>query len=197
MTRWLIVFALAFTHSSMAVAKEKVTSIEVYKNNRTMFLLNGEKIVGAYGVRLSYKYNNPTFRPGPKRLQGDNQTPEGKYKIIEKRDYEWSQFKKSLLISYPSPKDILWGQENGYSKEELGSHILIHGNSKRVHPTLKNFFLKYMSWYFESEEEIYDFFVKNIFPKFDWTNGCIAVTDEEMDAIYQMVPVGTPIVIHP
>ena len=99
---------------------------------------------------------------GPKERQGDNKTPEGTY-IIDSRNSN-SGYHLSLHISYPNEKDKMRAKELGVSP---GGDIMIHG--------IKNG----LSWVGASHAEL------------DWTKGCIAVTDEEMEEIYELVPNGT------
>jgi outer membrane protein assembly factor BamD (BamD/ComL family) len=105
---------------------------------------------------------------GPKERQGDNKTPEGTY-IIDSRNGN-SDYHLSLHISYPNEKDKMRAKELGVSP---GGDIMIHG--------IKNGF----SLAGASHAEV------------DWTKGCIAVTDEEMDEIYKFVPNGTIVEIRP
>ena len=105
---------------------------------------------------------------GPKERQGDNKTPEGTY-IIDSRNRD-SDYHLSLHISYPNEKDKMRAKELGVSP---GGDIMIHG--------IKNGF----SWAGTSHAEV------------DWTKGCIAVTDEEMEEIYKLVPNGTIVEIRP
>ena len=99
---------------------------------------------------------------GPKERQGDNKTPEGTY-IIDSRNKD-SQYHLSLHISYPSERDKKRAKVLGVSP---GGDVMIHG--------IKNG-LSYVGS-FHSE--------------FDWTKGCIAVTDEEIEEIDKLVPNGT------
>ena len=105
---------------------------------------------------------------GPKERQGDNKTPEGIYRIDSRNKN--SQFHLSLHISYPNEKDKKRARELGVSP---GGDIMIHG--------IKNG----LSWVGEQHAEI------------DWTKGCIAVTDEEIEEIDKMVPIGTVVEIRP
>ena len=105
---------------------------------------------------------------GPKERQGDNKTPEGFY-IIDSRNRK-SGFYLSLHISYPNEKDKRRAKELGVSP---GGDIMIHG--------IKNGF----SWVGASHSNT------------DWTNGCIAVTNEEMEEIFKLVPNGTIVEIRP
>jgi L,D-peptidoglycan transpeptidase YkuD (ErfK/YbiS/YcfS/YnhG family) len=105
---------------------------------------------------------------GPKERQGDNKTPEGTY-IIDSRNRD-SGYHLSLHISYPNEKDKMRAKELGVSP---GGDIMIHG--------IKNG----LSWVGASHAEV------------DWTKGCIAVTDEEMEEIDKLVPDGTIVEIRP
>ena len=105
---------------------------------------------------------------GPKERQGDNKTPEGTYKIDSRnRD---SRYHCSLHISYPNERDKKRAKEQGVS---TGGNIMIHG--------IKNGF----SWVGDSHTEV------------DWTKGCIAVTDEEIEEIDKLAPNGTIVEIRP
>ena len=105
---------------------------------------------------------------GPKEKQGDNKTPEGTY-IIDSRNHD-SRYHLSLHISYPNEKDKKRAQELGVCP---GGDIMIHG--------IKNGF----SQVGESHTQV------------DWTKGCIAVTDEEIEDIDKLVPNGTVVEIRP
>lgn len=105
---------------------------------------------------------------GPKECAGDNKTPEGNYIIdYHKRD---SNYHRALHISYPARKDLEQAGNKGVSP---GSDIMIHG--------LRNG----CGWLVALHQYV------------DWTGGCIAVTDEEIEELWRVVPDGTPIEIRP
>ncbi|PMN48925.1 hypothetical protein BCT31_22135 [Vibrio lentus] len=101
---------------------------------------------------------------GHKRFEGDNRTPEGQYKL----DYimEESDFYRSVHINYPQSADREWAEKHDLSP---GGNIKIHGikNGERRSPS----------------------FIQS----FDWTDGCIALTNQDMDAFIELVKMGTPI----
>jgi len=105
---------------------------------------------------------------GPKERQGDNKTPEGTY-IIDSRNMN-SKYHMSLHVSYPNEKDRRRAKELGVAP---GSGIMIHG--------IKNGF-----WW-----------VDRFHTWRDWTRGCIAVTDREIEEIDKLVPNGTIVEIKP
>lgn len=105
---------------------------------------------------------------GRKTNAGDKKTPEGVY-FIDYRNPE-SRFHKSLRISYPNESDILNAEK---SERTPGGDIMIHGlpdNLKEL-DTLHRFS--------------------------DWTDGCIAVTNSEIEEIWTLVPDGTTVEIKP
>jgi tetratricopeptide (TPR) repeat protein len=105
---------------------------------------------------------------GAKERQGDNKTPEGTY-VIDSRNKD-SHYHLSLHISYPNERDKKRARELGVSP---GGNIMIHG--------IKNGF----SWVGDAQAEV------------DWTKGCIAVTDEEIEEIDKLAPNGTVVEIRP
>jgi murein L,D-transpeptidase YafK len=119
-------------------------------------------------VLKSYKIALGGNPNGPKERIGDGKTPEGTY-IIDSRNRD-SRYHLSLHISYPNEKDKKRARELGVSP---GGNIMIHG--------LKNGF----SWVGDSHTAV------------DWTEGCIAVTDEEIEEIAQSVPNGAIVEIRP
>lgn len=105
---------------------------------------------------------------GPKTHEGDGRTPEGNY-TIDRRNPR-SACHLSLHISYPDADDCRRARELGL---DPGGDIMIHG-------------------FPNGDEEI-----RKHHPETDWTRGCIAVTDEEIREIWDLVADGTPIRIDP
>jgi murein L,D-transpeptidase YafK len=103
---------------------------------------------------------------GDKQFEGDNKTPEGIYTINDKNPN--SGYHKNLGVSYPNEKDI---EEAKTFNKSAGGDIKIHG--------IRN----YMG------------FIGKFHRLTDWTRGCIAVTDAEIDELYEHTPIGTPIEI--
>ena len=105
---------------------------------------------------------------GPKERQGDRKTPEGLY-VIESKNAR-SQFHLSLRISYPNAIDREHARKLGVSP---GGDIFIHG----LAPSFSS--------------------IGALHRKVDWTDGCIAVTNQEIEEIWKLVPVGTRVEIKP
>lgn len=105
---------------------------------------------------------------GPKERAGDDRTPEGTYYLNWRNAH--SKFHRSLHISYPNAEDRLKAKSLGVSP---GSDVMIHGLPKGYGDLGE--------WH----------------RTYDWTKGCIAVTNSEIDEIWKLVPDGTPIEIKP
>ncbi len=119
-------------------------------------------------VIKSYRVALGRHPVGPKEYAGDDRTPEGTYYLNWRNPH--SRFHRSLHISYPNAEDRLKAKALGLSP---GSDIMIHGLPKGYGDLGE--------WH----------------RTFDWTKGCIAVTNSEIDEIWKLVPDGTPIVIKP
>ncbi|MBS1774484.1 MAG: L,D-transpeptidase family protein [Bacteroidetes bacterium] len=105
---------------------------------------------------------------GRKHIQGDMRTPEGLYRINNKNPF--SDYHKNLGISYPNAADKANATKLGKSP---GGDVKIHGLPKG-------------QGYIGSAHRLKD-----------WTHGCIAITNEEIDELYSHVSVGIPINILP
>ncbi len=105
---------------------------------------------------------------GAKEREGDGKTPEGLYTIVGRNAK--SSFHRSLRISYPSNLDRERARRAGVG---TGGDIMIHGlpnGQGRIGAAHR---------------------------AMDWTEGCIAVTNEEIEEIWRLVPDGTPVQINP
>ncbi len=140
------------------------------KVNRVLVLKHQHVLRLMHGDRVlkEYKVALGGSPIGPKTQQGDHKTPEGVY-VIDAHNSR-SQYYKSLHISYPTPEQRTSARKHGVSP---GGDVYVHGlpNGRRA---------------IGAAHRLYD-----------WTDGCIAVTDEEMDEIWPVVANGTPIEIRP
>lgn len=105
---------------------------------------------------------------GPKQQEGDKKTPEGRFILDEKKPD--SAFHKAFHISYPRPSDVVAAKLHGVSP---GGQVMVHGQ--------KNGF----GW------------LGPLTQHFDWTNGCIALKNNEIDEMWTLVEAGTAIDIQP
>jgi len=104
---------------------------------------------------------------GTKNHQGDYTTPEGMYKVVDKKNNGRTQYYKALLINYPNEEDkarFAQNKNNGSipSRKRIGDLIEIHGDGGKGA---------------------------------DWTQGCVALANQDIDRLYSRCPVGTSITI--
>jgi len=119
-------------------------------------------------VLKSYKVALGGQPVGAKERVGDHKTPEGLYVVDQKKAV--SEFHRALRISYPNTRDKENARRLGVSP---GGDIEIHGLGDKY------------GWVGAAHRQM------------DWTDGCIAVTNEEIDEIWPLVAVGTPVEIRP
>lgn len=105
---------------------------------------------------------------GDKEFEGDQKTPEGLYFINDKNPN--SGYHKNLGISYPNKEDIQNAKRLG---KLAGGEVKIHGLRNKTG------------------------FIGKFHRCYDWTQGCIALTDEEIDELYKAVKIGAQIEIKP
>ncbi|WP_442767948.1 L,D-transpeptidase family protein [Acinetobacter bohemicus] len=164
-----VVFPTALTSAQIQSIRQNtpIDIIHVYKSQRYLVLQHQNKIIRRYPIRLG-------FSPiGHKVQEGDGKTPEGRY-VIDWRNRQ-SSFYKSLHVSYPNAKDHQNAQQLGVS---TGGDIMIHGSATTKQVKALPNLMRY-------------------FPQKDWTWGCIAVRNIDIDEIWQLVNNSTVIEIHP
>lgn len=137
----------------------------------TVLVKKSEKKMYLFAEGKLIKEYKVVFGANPKdhkQIEGDERTPEGKY-ILDYKN-ENSSFYKAIHISYPNENDTSKAKYLGVNP---GSLIMIHGQKNG---------LSWLSW---------------LSQRFNWTNGCIAVTNKEMNEIWGLINEGTPIEIQP
>ena len=104
---------------------------------------------------------------GDKRQKGDKATPEGIYRVTQKKEGSRTKFHRALLLNYPNDEDkkqFAAEKKKGTisSRTDIGGLIEIHGlGGKGV----------------------------------DWTDGCVALKNDDMDSLFRLVAPGTPVII--
>ena len=160
-------FAALATAVSAQTRVELVSAAQT-QIDRVLVLKSAHKLQLLSGEQVVKSYGVALGRGGlaAKRRQGDGRTPEGLYTI----DYRnpASRFHLALHISYPQSSDKHRARQFGSNP---GGDIMIHGLGPDA------------SWAGADHRLS------------DWTEGCIAVTDAEIEEIWEMVPDGTPVEI--
>lgn len=172
--KWIAAaLAALFLSASVSAAggtDDQLAAMPRLKADRLVVIKSARQLLlmhDGYAMRV-YRIALGRYPTGRKIREGDARTPEGTYTIDDK--VADSDFYKAIHISYPNFDDLARADALGV---DPGGQIMIHGLPNRM-----------------SAERVGH-------PLIDWTLGCIAVSNREMDEIWRLVDVGTPIEIHP
>jgi murein L,D-transpeptidase YafK len=154
---------------AFACGSHKASSV-LKRTDRIVIVKSGHTMTLTNGREVLKVYSVALGRGpvGPKTRKGDHKTPEGVYIIDFKRPN--SRFHRALHISYPNEADREQAQRFSL---DPGGDVEIHGIENGL------------GW------------IGGLHRTLDWTDGCIAVTDSEIDEIWNSVEVGTPVEIKP
>ena len=169
MKKWILVIGLLIAVQFYYFLPEKKIAADAVID-RIMVFKSDERMEVYSGDQLlkTYSISIGKNSKGDKEYEGDKRTPEGTYIINDKNPN--SGYHKNLGISYPNESDKKEAKQNGVSP---GGEIKIHGIRDGLG------------------------FIGKFHRFMNWTAGCIALTNDEVDELYQHVPLGTPITISP
>ncbi len=150
-----------------------VASCSVFASEKADFVLveKSKSSLTLFRADKSFAVFHVVFGANPvghKLREGDERTPEGRYTLDAKKSD--SAFHKAIHISYPNERDVANANTQGV---EPGGAIMVHGQKNGL------------GW------------LSAIAQLFNWTNGCIALRNDDMDQVWESVDVGTPIEIRP
>lgn len=152
----------AMKEQSISFSKRNLTHVLVVdKIARMLYVYKDGRILKQYPVELGSNW------VGDKMQQGDKSTPEGQYRILDKKQNGQTRYHKALLLDYPNKEDrkrFSANRENGIVAHDagIGNLIEIHGSGGKGT---------------------------------DWTDGCIALRDIHMDELFALCPTGTRVTI--
>lgn len=170
--RWLLILlCLSFTASANATATATATAAQDVPSIDKVLVIKSERSLHLMrrGETLkSYRVSLGKQAKGAKQREGDLRTPEGIYWIDWRKTSE--KYQLSLHISYPNARDQAHARAQGVAP---GGMIMIHGTPLDE---------EYPEWFFHT---------------LDWTEGCIALKNDDMREIWKLVKDGTLIEIRP
>lgn len=180
----LLLFCLLFTCLNHAHAEDvDHYRLVVHKSLRELEVIKGDKVIDRF--RIAHGKGGD----GIKKIIGDKKTPVGSYKII--RLHQSNKFHYFMGLNYPNLMDAWYGYKNGLidmdefkaittaiknnnmppQNTKLGGYIGLHGLGKTTKKKL------------------------SIHHEFNWTEGCIAMTNEQIEALKKYASLGTRVVI--
>ena len=170
-----VVFLNSSFMSQSQVSNLNDPYIIVRKKARKLELFEGDKLVKKYKMVLGF---SPS---GDKSVEGDGRTPEGDFFVFTKNDQ--SSYYLSLGLSYPNVQDAKRGlSERLITREEYDQ--IIDSISRKQMPPQKT----------RLGGEIY---IHGGGTDEDWTDGCVAVKDEDIKEIFDAAKVGMRVTILP
>jgi murein L,D-transpeptidase YafK len=158
--------------------------IIVIKSKRLLVVKKETQVIKEYRVALGQG------GAGGKRLEGDRHTPEGKYTVVNFRPS--NKFHYFIQLNYPSRQDAMTGFKKGLiSWKELIRIYQAHQEKNGIPPqqTSLGGFVGIHGIGHETNQKLI------IHRYFDWTRGCIALTNHEIDELRQFISLGTRVTI--
>jgi murein L,D-transpeptidase YafK len=166
---------MQFIEKQKTLMKLDQPRLVVRKEARVLELYDGSRLVKTYSVVLG-------FAPeGDKEKEGDGKTPEGEFYVFTKNAK--SQFHLSLGISYPAKDDAIRGLQSGVISKTEHDDIAKAIDSRKMPPQKTAL-----------GGEIY---IHGGGTASDWTWGCVAMNNQEIEELFEAVPVGTRVEIRP
>jgi len=168
-----LLIALLLIVTGHCVAADASYSIVISKAARTLEVFNGAVRQNSFKIALG------TSPVGPKQIEGDRKTPEGSYYVCSKNNA--SRFYLSLGLSYPNADDAKRGLDAGLITDAQYKNILLAIKRKQVPP-----------WNTSLGGEV---MIHGCGTASDWTWGCIALENVNIEALYKYIEIGTPVQI--
>ena len=176
----VLMSVLAFSQKSDSIPTEKLMlgelndpKILIRKEKRALEVYDGDKLVKTFTIVLGFA---PT---GDKEIEGDGKTPEGEFYVFTKNPQ--SRFHLSLGLSYPSKEDARRGFAQGLISKAERDEIVSAIDLKKMPPQKTKL-----------GGEVY---IHGGGTERDWTWGCPALKDEDIEEIFRVIPVGTKVTI--
>ncbi len=188
-TAWLGIWLILVASRGMADGLEPVAlapatyAIEIQKGKRLLLLKQGDRVARRFQIAIG------RGGLGDKRIRGDNKTPVGVYHITGFN--ETSPFHLFMRLNYPNVKDGFFGLKQHLISRQQFDRIVDATRMSTLPPqdTLLGGAIGIHGLGVESDE------TRHIHAQLDWTQGCIALTNREIEELRRYVDVGTRVVI--
>lgn len=180
----LPIFILASHLISPALqARDHEYRIEISKTDQELRVKKDNQLVATYRIAYGKGAN------GNKRQLGDNKTPTGHYKVLQFKSN--SRFHFFMQIDYPNLLDAWYGYNNQIITAREFKEIATAYKNKRMPPqdTALGGYIGIHGLGEITKQKL------DIHGKFNWTDGCIALKNEEITELRKYVSIGTPITI--
>ena len=169
----LIAAVFSFSQTREPLPAMENPNIVISKKKRLLEIFDGEKLVRRYKIALGFSAKDD------KEIEGDGKTPIGEFYVFTKNPE--SKFHLSLGLSYPNLEDAQRGLKAKIISQEEFDEIAKAIAEKRMPPQKTAL-----------GGEIY---IHGGGTKSDWTEGCVALENEQIKEIFDAIPVGAKVII--
>jgi murein L,D-transpeptidase YafK len=157
--------------------------IRISKSEQMLYVYNGADLTAKYPTDLGYNFFADKKRRGSDAIPDDWRTPEGEFYIVTKNPQ--SEFYRALVLNYPNSEDALRGKRDGLITDAEYDNIL-RAEKERKQPPMGTSLGGWIEIHGDGTGG-----------KSNWTRGCIAVMNGQIDRLWSIVHVGTPVLIEP
>ncbi len=165
------------------VDRDNISNIWIYvsKRRRQLSLYQGVEIISEFNADFGYNGFSDKVLRGSEASPDHWRTPEGVFYVVKKNPY--SQFYRALLLNYPNTEDAERGLKDGIINRQEYEAILRADHRGTPPPMATNL------------GGLIEIHGNGTGLASNWTEGCVAVRDEDMDFMWPYVQEGTPVVI--
>lgn len=157
--------------------------IRISKSEQTLYVYRGPELLASYPTDLGYNFFSDKVKRGSRAEPDHWRTPNGRFHVASKNAA--SQYYKALVLNYPNREDAERGMRDGLISSEQFEAIVRAEESVEMPPMNTG-----LGGWIEIHGE-------GTGARRNWTQGCIAITNAQMDRIWNWVDVGTPVLVEP
>lgn len=174
-----------FDGANGMVRDEDLTNVwlRISKSNQTLYVYRGAHLLDRIPTDLGYNFFADKERRGSNGDPDHWRTPEGEFFVAAKN--AGSQFYKAFVLNYPNAEDAARGLELGLINQEEHASIVAAEKGFRMPPMNTE-----LGGYIEIHGD-------GTGKRQNWTQGCVAIQNVQMDRLWEMIDVGTPVLITP
>ncbi len=180
---WLSVRTLDGAHGLIRASAVSNIWVRVSKSEQTLHVYRGRELIYDWPTDLGYNFFADKVKRGSSAEPDHWRTPEGEFFVVAKNPR--SQFHRAFVLNYPNAKNAQRGFEEGLISDAEYEAITSAEAQFRVPP---------MSTALGGFIEIHG---DGTGIRSNWTQGCIAITNTQMNTLWDMIQVGTPVLIEP
>lgn len=178
---WCQVETMDGASGFMACAAISNVWIRVAKREQRVYVYRGTELIKTIKADLGYNVFADKERRGSTRFRDHWRTPEGKFFVVRKNPN--SQFYKALVLNYPTAGDARRGLKRGLITEAEHDAI-VEAQARHEMPPMNTPLGGWIEIHGDGTGRATN-----------WTQGCVAIPNDEMDTLWEWIEVGTPVLV--